>query len=519
MSQTTATAGAPLPARAPAADRPAPALPGAGAVRRPFTRAAPALLAAALVGACGGGGSAAPAGSTAAAVPSQAAAAPASTSPHAVDDATGTDATVSATGSIDPSSLFFTPLGNGRSCSSCHDAGAGWTLSPSVLAARFAASAGTDPVFRLVDGANSPLAPVATEAQRRSAYSMLLERGVIRIGLPVPASAEFTLAAVDDPYGYASAAQLSLFRRPLPAANLKFVTAIMWDGRETVRVASSPDCIKGSEPLRCFGTTTAGLLQQADSAVLTHAQDALGLTAAQQEQVVGFEAALFNAQQGDTAAGSLAAAGASGGPAALEQTPFHFGINDVFGGDYATGAPFNPNSMQLFRAWISIAATDPPSLARASIARGEQLFNGRRFAITDVPGFNDVLGQPSVTGTCTSCHSTPNVGNSGVPRFMNTGVAAAVRRTPDLPLYTLRNAATGATVQTSDPGLALQTGAWADVGKMKVPGLRGLASRPPYFHDGSAPDVKAVIGFYQRRFNIGLSPQEATDLAAFLNAL
>jgi hypothetical protein len=260
-------------------------------------------------------------------------------------------------------------------------------------------------------------------------------------------------------------------------------------------------------------------MQQANSAVLGHAQDAQGLSAAQQQQIVAFETSLFNAQQSDAVAGSLVAAGASGGPVALVQTPFHFGINDALSGDYATGAPFNPNSMQLFRAWISITAADPQSRARASIARGEQLFNSRRFAITGVPGLNDALGQPSVTGTCTSCHSTPNVGNDSVPRFMDTGVAAAARRTPDLPLYTLRNKATGATVQTSDPGLALQTGAWADVGKMKVPGLRGLASRPPYFHDGSAPDLRAVIGFYQRRFNIDFTPQEAADLQAFLNAL
>ncbi len=476
-----------------------------------------------ILAACGGGGGGggsstdASASAAAAAQPVQAVQA---AGPVTVTNAQGSAETISTAGILSTTgNLFFQPLGNGRSCASCHDVNAGWTLTPQVLASRFSASNGTDPVFKPVDGANSPLAPVATVAERRSAYSMLLSRGVIRIGLPMPAQAQFTLSAVDDPYAYASAAQLSLFRRPLPAANLKFETAIMWDGRETVTEAASADCIKGSEPALCFGTTTAGLMQQANNAVVTHAQDALGLTNAQQSQVVGFEAALFDAQVSANAAGALTAAGAGGGPQALAQTPFYFGINDAFAGDYQTGAPFNPNSMSLFRSWISISAPDPQSQARASIARGEQVFNTRRFAITGVTGFNDVLAQPSVQGTCTSCHSTPNVGNSSVPRYMNTGVAAAVRRTPDMPLYTLTNSTTGAVVQTSDPGLALQTGRWADVGKMKVPALRGLASRPPYFHDGSAADVQAVIGFYNHRFNIGFSPQEAADLAAFLSAL
>ena len=75
---------------------------------------------------------------------------------------------------------------------------------------------GLDPIFRTVDGSNSPKADVSTVKARREAFSMLLNKGVIRIGLPIPAGAEFSLVGVDDPYGYASASELSLFRRPLP---------------------------------------------------------------------------------------------------------------------------------------------------------------------------------------------------------------------------------------------------------------------------------------------------------------
>ena len=48
-------------------------------------------------------------------------------------------------------------------------------------------------------------------------------RGVIRVGIPVPPDAEFDLVAVDAPYGYASATELSLFRRPLPSTNLRLL--------------------------------------------------------------------------------------------------------------------------------------------------------------------------------------------------------------------------------------------------------------------------------------------------------
>src|SRR5690242_21039738 len=52
--------------------------------------------------------------------------------------------------------------------------------------------------------------------------------------------------------------------------------------------------------------------------------------------------------------------------------------------------------------------------------------------------------------------------------------------------YTLTNIKTGQVVQTTDPGIAMITGKWADIGKFKGPILRGLSARAPYFHNGSA---------------------------------
>ena len=159
------------------------------------------------------------------------------------------------------------------------------------------------------------------------------------------------------------------------------------------------------------------------------------------------------------------------------------------------------------------------AVARRAIARGEALFNGKTIVIRDVKGLNDDLNVAAIVGTCTTCHNTPNAGNHSIPMPLDVGVADASRRTPDLPLYTLRNKATGATVQTTDPGRALITGRWQDIGRFKGPTLRALAARAPYFHNGSAKDLNEVVRFYNDRFGIGFSDQERDDLVAFLKAL
>jgi cytochrome c peroxidase len=147
------------------------------------------------------------------------------------------------------------------------------------------------------------------------------------------------------------------------------------------------------------------------------------------------------------------------------------------------------------------------------------LFNTKPISITGVGGLNDALGLPVIAGTCTTCHDSPNVGNHSVALPINIGTADASLRTPDMPLYTLRNNATGALVQTTDPARALITGKWADIGKVKGPVLRGLAARAPYFHNGMAASLDAAVDFYDTRFNIGFTAQEKRDLVAFLNAL
>jgi cytochrome c peroxidase len=435
---------------------------------------------------------------------------------------TGLAATFSTASNVDLQGPFFQSLGtNGRSCGSCHQPDQGWTVTPEGIRARFDATGGTDPIFRTNDGSNSPNADVSTVESRRAAYSMLLTKGLIRIGIGIPANAEFELVAVDDPYGHATAAELSLFRRPLPSTNLKFLSTVMSDGRETFKDATSHDCILGTT--NCFATIHFDLADQSNSATTGHAQAAQPLTEEQREAIVTFETGLFTAQVFDDAAGDLTARHARGGPIELSQHDFYFGINDVVSGDYRTGALFNSNVFNLYDAWTTInggGADGSRAEARRTVARGETLFNTKPIRITGVKGLNDDLNVPVLQGTCTTCHDAPNAGDHSIPAPLDIGLTDVSRRTPDLPLYTLRHKESPfEAIQTTDPGRALITGKWKDIGRFKGPILRAVATRAPYFHNGSAKDLGAAVDFYDQRFAIGLTDGEKSDLVAFLRTL
>jgi cytochrome c peroxidase len=440
---------------------------------------------------------------------------------RAFPNPTGLAATYSTTGKIALDGPFFQSLGsNGRSCASCHQPSDGWSVTPTHIRERFDATAGLDPIFRNNDGSNSPLSDVSTVEARRGAYSMLLNKGLIRVGIGLPADREFDLIAVDDPYGYASATELSLFRRPLPSTNIKFLSTVMFDGRETFKDPESQDCIVGTT--NCFASIHFDLADQSNSATTGHAQAAIPLTTEQREAIVAFESSLFTAQIFDDEAGRLDARGAHGGPEHLSRQPFYFGINDAVSGDYKTGAAFNRIAFKLYESWASAADDDDPGRkgARASVARGEALFNSKPVMIKGVKGLNDDLGIDVIAGTCTTCHDTPSAGDHSIPAPLDIGLTDASRRTPDMPLYTLRNKQDpGLIVQTTDPGRALITGKWRDIGRFKGPILRGLAARAPYFHNGFAKDLDAAVDFYNERFGIGLTDAEHDDLVAFLLTL
>ena len=429
--------------------------------------------------------------------------------PLLTPDSTGVLATYSTNGGIDINNPFFQNLGsNGRTCNTCHISSSAWSVTPGDVQAKFKATRGMDPIFRTNDGSNCPSADVSTLDARRHAYSQLLSKALIRVSVQVPENAEFEIVGIQDPYNCpeTTATNPALYRRPLPAANLKFLSAVMWDGRETVFGAIPGKSIDMAQ----------SLANQARDATMGHAQGNAP-TAQQLAQIVDFERGLYTAQAIDQHAGRLNGDAAHGGAEHLSLQNTFTGINDSLGGD-PTGAAFDPNVFTLYGEW---ASSNSPH--RQSIARGENLFNNLPIAITGVNGLNDALNQPVIMGTCTTCHDTPNAGNHSfsVPLAIGTTAYPAMSAldVAGLPIYTVRCKPTGALVQVTDPGRAMISGKCADIGKVKGPVLRGLAARAPYFHNGAAATLDDAVNFYDQRFNLNLTEQQKTDLVAFLQTL
>src|SRR5499427_8539053 len=198
---------------------------------------------------------------------------------------------------IDLTGPFFQSLGtNGRSCGSCHRPAQGWSISAQEVQARFELTQGLDPIFRTNDGSVCDHGiDTSTVAGRRQAYQLLTRKGLIRIALNVLPDAEFTVVGVVNPYGCNDPATLSMYRRPLPSTNLRFLSTVMWDGRESSAQTGTQKITFATNP----SDLLADLAHQSLDATNGHAQAATPLTMQQQQEIVDFEMALFTAQAAD----------------------------------------------------------------------------------------------------------------------------------------------------------------------------------------------------------------------------
>lgn len=144
-------------------------------------------------------------------------------------------------------------------------------------------------------------------------------------------------------------------------------------------------------------------------------------------------------------------------------------------------------------------------------------------------------------GRCGFCHTGPNFTNgefhdAAVPYFLGPGQVDGGRHTG---LQTLLKSPYTLDGKFSDD--PEKTGAWAvrsvvpthaNFGTFRVPSLRRVAHTAPYMHDGSLPDLGAVVDHYDQinteRLHadgeqllrpLGLNDQEKADLIAFLKSL
>ena len=459
-----------------------------------------------------------------------------------------------ASGGIDLTGPFFQSLGsNGRACVTCHEPSDGMSVAAANVQQRFVGTQGLDPIFRTNDGSNcNHSIDVSTLAGRSAAYSLLRTRGLIRVAINVPANADYQVVSVNNPYGCNESDVISQYRRPLPATNLRFLSTVMFDGREsspltgTLKITYSP-APHNLDDLR------SDLAHQSLDATNGHAQgDGSRPTPAEQQEIVNFEMTLSTAQVIDNNAGRLDVHGATGGPVALTTQPFFISINSSVNPLVPTleqpGGQTNPGDGQFssaifnpYDAWASLPSSSP----RAAVARGQAIFNSKTINITGVAGINDDVstgglvagGISSLPGTCGTCHDTPNVGNHSFPTPLDIGTGDPdisnrnvnkggldIRYLPSitvckLDLTTNPPSPTSNCKTTTDLGQALIDGKFDHVGRIKGPILRGLSARAPYFHNGSAQTLEDAVRFYENRFGLVLTPQEESDLVAFLSVL
>jgi hypothetical protein len=138
-----------------------------------------------------------------------------------------------------------------------------------------------------------------------------------------------------------------------------------------------------------------------------------------------------------------------------------------------------PKLAALLEYQLQLLAPEPPagSFNLEAAARGRDVFRDQ--------------------GRCSTCHRGPNLtdvssGPDDTTPFLHWPAEVGMN-----PAYAARSA----------------------TGQYRTTPLRGLLEHPPYFHDGSAPDLPAVVNHYDRLFGLGLTAGQKADLVEYLKSL
>lgn len=291
--------------------------------------------------------------------------------------------------------------------------------------------------------------------QARWNCTTMLRQGLFTRFVAPPATRDYDVIGASDPFGVGTTSKLYFFRRPLPTANFRANT-VMWDGANTVGAVLRD-----------------GLAKQARGNI-TGAQEGPPPTDDVTFSIVDFELATSHAQIIVDDVGRLDSDGARGGPEAAAAQPLVAGRFD------------------LFDAW-----QDSDNPRRRQIYRGQELFNDRH---------------------CGGCHSAANNGQNVDGRLFDIKITHP-EFSPGLAVYTFQSRVTGEIATSTDPGRGIRSGNFADLNKLKVPNLRGLAARAPYFSNGAAKHLIDVVHHYEAALGFVFTADEEADLVAFLGAL
>lgn len=431
---------------------------------------------------------------------------------------------------------FFTAQsGNGRACVTCHQPADAMSISAKTAKERWDATNGTDPLFAAIDGSNCPNLPQSDPKN----HSALIEHGLIRVERPWPSkpwqgkarTPDFRIEVVRDPYGCNTGEygpnsprkSISVYRRPRPVANLKYAMAygFLFDPKNNTVLPRDPqtrEWISGN----IMSDARAGTLrEQMIDAGQSHLEMVRNFTPQQLAQIEDFEKRVYVAQQSDRNGGALNADGAKGGVDELANgPPGRLGSQGVL-------------TFSDFQAWDNMSAETKAKLTpeqiayRESVARGAHVFREKMFLIWDSAGINSPMGFGNpVRNSCVFCHNMSQTGMDVAPGQVDIGTTIYnyADPTPYLPLFRITclgrpHPHYGRTFLTTDPGFALTSGKCADVGRITIQNMRGLSGRAPYFVNGMAKDIRGIVDYYDRRYNIGYTEQEKRDLTNLMGAL
>ena len=229
--------------------------------------------------------------------------------------------------------------------------------------------------------------------RRRSAYRLLMNKGLIRIEFP----SRRMRSSAWPPLTIRIPAHLFPAISPFTGVSCRgqrFLSTVMWDGRESM----PGNTLENREVRRSTQRLVMHKVRQ--------------VQATTSWIIVQFELSTYTAQVLSHSAGKLNEDGGRGGPLPLSKQNFFLGINDPLGNN-PRNIPFDPSVFRIYRNYGRPADPDTkPSQAEARESiRRETIFNSRAFLISDVAG----LPVSSMMGTCTICHDSPNVGDHWSP--------------------------------------------------------------------------------------------------------
>ena len=360
--------------------------------------------------------------------------------------------------------------GNGRACADCHMPSDGFQLSPAAARARFerllAARAhnanADDPLFRPVDADD-----FREHGDQASDYSNLVDNGLVRVTLPLPANVRLidpATCGTPDPVRCQPTDDTSvdLWRAVMP------VLDVAMTGPDNVAPVYPPDAgrvpIMGQDP---FGPNRQGgyqhdarfgtLQEQARGALLAHAQVSMEPPARLLDDLAAFQETLFSSKRVEALAETIRP------PAARSPTPI----------------PSWTSSSSRAR-WSSRARARNATAVRCTRAPPPRMRPFRAFVPCSgiLPTSLRARGQP--TDGFAPCP----------PRLARNARTYRITRADGTFQF----------VTTSDPGRLLLTGQPADLGIMDVTNLRGISRTAPYFHNNSAATLEEMLDHYDAFF-------------------